>query len=223
MSQWHFFKRPQELTDAAVELILKCARRAVSRRGEFKMVLAGGTTPLECYRRLAAGDADLGQWQLYYGDERCLPESHGARNSVLVGNTGLSAKVGGEYVIPAELGPEKAAELYQETISSVRPFDLVLLGVGEDGHTASLFPYDLENWSSTSQPVISVYESPKPPKERVSLNLSALQHCHDMLVLVTGDSKRDAVCAWRNGKILPISMVAGVNQARVYCEQRLLC
>ena len=126
----------QELTDAAVDLILESAKRAISRRGEFKLVLAGGNTPLECYRRLADSDADLTQWKLFYGDERCLPGDHGARNSVLVENTGLTAKVGSEYVIPADLGPEKGAELYRETIGSVRPFDLVLLGMGEDGHTA---------------------------------------------------------------------------------------
>ena len=222
MTQWRSFDNQQDLVDAAVRRIGDAAYAAISARGCFNLVLAGGTTPLDCYRALAQQTQDFSSWNLYYGDERCLPTGDSMRNSTLVEQTGLVARAGAHYPMAAELGPIKGAELYAGLIKTVRPFDMVLLGVGEDGHTASLFPYDMSHWRNVDDPVIAVSDSPKPPSQRISLNLPVLQDCREMLVLITGAGKHDAVSRWRTGETLPIAVVSDIERAQVFVEQALL-
>lgn len=106
------------------------------------------------------------------------------------------------YPIPAELGAEKAAEQYGNTIADKMPFDLVLLGMGEDGHTASLFP-DNPAYNS-SKAVVAVYNAPKAPAERVSLNFSALQNTREQFILVSGEGKAAVMSQWAKGIAYPV-------------------
>ena len=108
------------------------------------------------------------------------------------------------YPIPAELGAEPAAAAYSDLISSVLPFDLVLLGIGEDGHTASLFP---GQEYSVDEQVHPVHDAPKPPSDRVSLSRNTLANTRGLLILVTGDSKCNAVGAWKNGESIPVASI----------------
>ncbi len=204
MSVWRILKDAEAVTSEAVSLIQQAADEAIARHGEFRLVLSGGTTPREIYRRLAASAGDLGRWRLYYGDERCLPVDDLQRNSRMVEESGLAAKAGGHFPIPAERGAEAAASAYAQTIETALPFDLVLLGVGEDGHTASLFPG--HDWSDTAL-VVPVRNAPKPPPDRVSLTPRALRDCRRILVILTGIGKAGAVAHWRLGHPLPIHAV----------------
>lgn len=203
----------------AARAILTSAARAISARGRFRVVLAGGTTPLAAYRRLAREDAGWDAWAVYFGDERCLPPDHAERNS-LAARTALLDLVpiprGQVHPIPAELGPDAAAAAYARTLASARPFDLVLLGMGEDGHTASLFPGRGEFGDAL---VIPVREAPKLPSERVSLTPRALGDCREMLILVTGAGKREALAAWRSGSDLPVARAADAGRARVLVDR----
>ena len=140
MTQWIEFDSADDVAAAVADTIAECSIQAIRQRGTFKIVLAGGTTPLTCYQLLAGRPLDFEHWQVFYGDERCLPEHDPQRNHQLVAGTGLSERVGRHFIIPAQLGPEKGAESYAHTVNTAVPFDLVLLGMGEDGHTASLFP-----------------------------------------------------------------------------------
>jgi 6-phosphogluconolactonase len=220
MTQWFEFADADAVAGAGADFIASKAREAIARQGQFRLVLAGGTTPLACYRLLAAGTHEWDKWQLYYGDERCLPEDHAERNHRMVMATGLSDRVGEHHVIAAEQGPQQAAQDYQQIVENALPFDLVLLGMGEDGHTASLFPgHDLQPGERVL--CTAVYQSPKPPSERVSLTLNALQDCHDMLLLVTGEGKRAALTQWHQGAQLPIARVTAIPQAQVFVEKSL--
>jgi len=218
MAKWQLLDNAGDIARLASESIGKAAARAIAARGRFSLVLAGGTTPLLAYRLLAQNTQDWSRWDLYYGDERCLPVNDAQRNSHMVAQTGLTARVGGHYPIPAELGAEQAAAAYAKTIAPRMPFDLVLLGMGEDGHTASLFPG--QAWPQAA--VIAVHDAPKPPPDRVSLSPAALQACRQMLVLVSGEGKREALHAWRDGVDLPIARVADIAQAEVLAERCLL-
>jgi 6-phosphogluconolactonase len=203
---------------AAARSLLTCARESIALRGRFRVVLAGGTTPLAAYRMLSGESAGWASWEVYFGDERCLPRGHPGRNDLAARQAFLdSVPVPREHVfaVPAELGPEKAALAYTGIIAEAMPFDLVLLGMGEDGHTASLFP---DRRIDDEALVIPVHDAPKPPSERVSLSPKALAACREMLVLVTGSAKRDALAAWRRGADLPISRVTASTGARVLLD-----
>lgn len=209
----------QAVAEAAAAMILAQADHALAARALFSIVLAGGTTPEAAYRLLARAERSWTPWRFYFGDERCLPPEHPERNSVMAANAWLEpAGIPGEQVfrIPAESGPEAAAAAYASVVSSALPFDLVLLGVGEDGHTASLFPQ--RSWPPQAL-VIPVDDAPKAPPERVSLTPKALTSARRMLILATGSGKHQALDAWRRGDDLPIARVAATAETLVLMDE----
>jgi len=115
----------------------------------------------------------------------------------------MSLPTARRFPIPAELGAEAAALAYAQTIREKLPFDVVMLGMGEDGHTASLFPGFVDDPTALTQ---TVFDAPKPPPERVSLSVVALQACRQQLVLVTGAGKVEALAQWRSDVPLPIAL-----------------
>src|SRR5690606_9201955 len=132
-----------ELERHAAEAIRRAAAQAIAARGRFAVVLAGGSTPRGVYARLAAADADWAKWHVYFGDERCRPAGHPERNDRMAREAWLDRVALPRqqiHPIPAELGADEAARRYAATLARLETFDLVLLGLGEDGHTASLFP-----------------------------------------------------------------------------------
>jgi 6-phosphogluconolactonase len=191
----------------AAAFILQAARDAIDEHGSFRLVLAGGTTPQRVYRLLAQASADWSHWQIYYGDERCLPADDAERNSHMADIAWLGKveiPLQNIYPIPAELGAETAATQYSKIINAARPFDLVLLGMGEDGHTASLFPGQQHQ---QNEPVHAVHDAPKPPPDRVSLSRDSLSDSREVMILITGAGKRTALAQWRAGEQLPIATI----------------
>jgi 6-phosphogluconolactonase len=175
-----------------------------ARAGRVRIVLAGGTTPRRAYELLAATAVPWGRVEILFGDERCVPpldaESNYAMALTSLMRTAVPASV---HRIPAELGAEAAAALYEPTVAAA-PLDLVLLGLGPDGHTASLFP-GAPALSATSL-VVAVHDAPKPPPDRVSLTLVALRSARRALVLATGREKADAVRRALEGAV-PAGMI----------------
>jgi 6-phosphogluconolactonase len=208
---WHTLETAEDVALAAYQHILDAAKSAIAERGQFKLVLAGGTTPEKVYRLLAQSQADWPKWYIYYGDERCLPKDHADRNSVMAEQAFLGkvaipkAQV---FTIPAELGPEQAAAQYQQMVKDALPFDMVLLGMGEDGHTASLFP---GHQHEADELVHAVYGSPKPPPARVSISAKALGNAGQVIFLITGSNKQEAVKLWRSDHDLPIAHILSDN------------
>lgn len=218
VTNWQVEADPAAVAVAACRYIAVAARRAIAARGRFRLVLAGGQTPLAAYRRLARSDQDWSAWSLYYGDERCLPDGHPERNSVMVADTGLAARAGQHFPIPVEEGCEQAAETYTAIVGGPDLFDLVVLGIGEDGHTASLFPG--HGWPR--RPVFAIDDSPKPPAARVTLSIETLQRGRAILVLVSGAGKASAVTNWRNGDALPIAQVTSACETDVIIARESL-
>ena len=215
---WQYFPDADAVAAAATALILSAADAAISARGEFRLVLAGGITPNKVYRQLAASPAKLSHWHIYFGDERCLPAADPGRNSTMAAAAWLDQSVippQNVHPIPAELGPEAAAQRYAPLVAAARPFDMVLLGMGEDGHTASLFPGHAH---PAGEQVHAVSGAPKPPPGRVSLSREALSDSRDVLILITGTGKREAVQRWRAGEDLPIARITARNHLRVLID-----
>lgn len=223
--RWHPYPDKQSLQRAACQKILDCASLALYERGEFHLVLAGGDTPREIYRALRMAGADWSAWHIYFGDERCLPPGDSTRNSRMARDAWLDhvpIPALQLHVIPAETGVHEAAAAYAQTLRTVPDFDLVLLGIGADGHTASLFPE--HDWGSApgSPDTLAVVDAPKPPPQRVSLSAARLSRARQVMFLVTGESKRRAIAEWRAGKNIPARSVMPAVGVDVLVEAALL-
>jgi 6-phosphogluconolactonase len=180
------FDSADALADAVAELVGAEIRAAPSLR----LALAGGTTPLRAYERLAGMDLPWGRVSVFFGDERCVPPDHSESN-YRAAREALLDRVAPLTVcrMPGELGPDAGAELYEPLVLA-HPLDLVLLGIGPDGHTASLFPGHPA--LTASGHVVGVRGAPKPPPERISLTLHALREARKVVIVASGADKRDA-------------------------------
>lgn len=215
--RWHPVEDAGEIAQQAEQRILQQADAALARYGRFNLVLAGGSTPRPVYERLRNASTDWSAWHIYFGDERCVAADDPARNSVmaheaLLGHVPIPASQ--VHVIPAEEGAYKAANAYAKTLKGLGDFDMVLLGVGEDGHTASLFPGQYWGIEHDSRFVLPVFKSPKPPAERVTLSANRLSRTANVLFLIDGENKREAVQRWRDGGSMPAAAItpsAGVD------------
>jgi 6-phosphogluconolactonase len=210
--RWREFDDQLAFEQASCDFILAAAAQAINAHGAFRIVLAGGNTPRDIYRRLCVADAVWAAWQVYFGDERCLPAADAGRNSRMARSAWLervaipAAQI---HAIPAELGPEAGAEKYRQEIAEVGDFDLVLLGLGEDGHTASLFPGNPA--TEQNEIAVPVFKAPKPPAERVSLGMVTLNAARKKIFLVAGKEKRKALGQIARGAALPAARVAGAE------------
>lgn len=206
----HILPTPDAVAAEACRRIGIAARQALRERQIFRLVLAGGSTPQRTYERLASTAQDWPAWEIFWGDERCLPADDPGRNS-RAASLGWLQHVAIPrrqiHPIPAEDGPQLAAADYAAGLAGKLPFDLVLLGMGEDGHTASLFPGAAE----FSDPVGAVLDAPKPPARRVSLNFASLRATRQQLVLITGSEKAAAVAAWQRDDNLPIARAVNAD------------
>jgi 6-phosphogluconolactonase len=217
--QWHTLDTSDAVATTVYQRILTAAEQAIAERGVFKLVLAGGSTPEKVYRLLVSAVADWNKWFIYYGDERCLDEDHKDRNSVMATQVFLSQVAIPEsqiFTIPGEFGPKLAANFYQNIVADALPFDMVLLGMGEDGHTASLFPGHQHN---TEELTHAVCNSPKPPSERVSLSAKALSNTQQLIFIITGTSKQAALQQWRSGHDLPVASIGANHSIDIYLDK----
>ncbi|MHB8427971.1 MAG: 6-phosphogluconolactonase [Acidiferrobacterales bacterium] len=221
IARWHLRPDAAALYVSAARAVERIAQEAISRRGVFRIVLAGGGTPRPLYARLPAIDARWSAWHVYFGDERCLPDGHPDRNSTMAYAAWLSlvsVPACQIYGITCEQDVAAAARNYAALLADVDVFDLVLLGLGEDGHTASLFPG--AQWGSQpgAPSVMAVERAPKPPSRRVTLSARRLSAAREVMVLVTGDTKRTAIAAWRAGADLPIGAICPAGGVDVLVE-----
>jgi 6-phosphogluconolactonase len=219
--RWYEFDSGAALEQAASRFILETAERAIVARGAFRIVLAGGDTPRKVYQALCTAHTDWLAWHIYFGDERCLPADHPDRNSRMARTAWLdhvaipSLQI---HPIPAELGPETAAADYALDVAEVEKFDLVLLGLGEDGHTASLFPGKDWGEAEDASPVLAVHDAPKMPSDRVTLSARRLSETQKVLFLVTGNSKREAMNRLVAGERIPASSIRPESGIDIYTD-----
>ncbi len=186
------------LAERAAELVLEAARAALAARGRFDLVLSGGSTPAHLYRALARRPAEaFGGWHLWWGDERLVPPDDQDSNQRLVRETLLASHPWPPervHPIPTEgVTAAEAARLYERALRAelgVREplFDLVLLGLGTDGHTASLFPGG--EALDVRDALAAAARPAHAPHARVTLSLPALCSARDVLFLVSGAEKR---------------------------------
>jgi 6-phosphogluconolactonase len=218
-TRWTRFESIEVLRHGVCDAIVKSANDAIAKRGRFSIVLAGGNTPRAVYRLLRDLPMDWAKWHVYHGDERCLPADHEDRNSLMVEQVLLDyIKIPTNQIhdIPAELGPVDGAKAYAKVLKDAPTFDMVLLGLGEDGHTASLFPNHVVDNSADAVPV---FNSPKPPSERITISQNRLNNTNEVIFIVTGAGKQEAVDNWRKGVEIPATLIMPTNGVDVYCYE----
>ncbi len=204
-TEYRILRDPSEVARVAALHIESAARRAIDRNGHFSLVLAGGSSPRPTYELVAArGRIDWERVHVFWSDERCVPPDHAASNYHMASLT-LFAKGAPlpDHIhrVPAERGCVEAAAHYDDEIATffgarqpalmtLPAFDLVLLGMGDDGHTASLFPGAPElsspSWAVPARAPVGV-----EPAERVTLTLAAIASAVEVCFIVTGATKRD--------------------------------
>jgi 6-phosphogluconolactonase len=192
------------------ERLAAAIEQARAERGVVHVALAGGTTPARAYELLPPLVEDWRGVHLWLGDERCVPLDHADSNAVLVRDTlfaALAADAPGPILHRVELAgdgdPPAAAGDYERELRANVPgsplpiLDLVLLGIGEDGHTASLFPDDpvLEE----RERLVVAVRGRKPPPDRVTCTLPVLRAARAIVVLTAGAGKAEAVAAMLAG------------------------
>jgi len=184
----------EEVAEAAAAEIAEALRA-----GGRTLVLTGGTSPIRTYQLLAELDVEWGRVTVLFGDERCVPPLDPESN-YRVAKENLLDRVHPATVhrMPAELGPDVGADLYAEVVVEAAPLDVVLLGVGEDGHVNSLFPGHkaLHATGLTA----GIHDSPKPPLQRVTMTLEAIRDAKLILIIATGAGKAKAVAMARRGE-----------------------
>lgn len=182
--------------------------RARGERGEAHIALSGGTTPGRTFELLAADGGDWSEVHIWFADERCVPPDDPESNyrlaeQALLKPAGIPATH--EHRMWGEIGPVEGARQYAGELTTYAPpgegagtppvLDLILLGIGPDGHVASLFPRSSTLQAPEQELCLGVSDSPKPPPERITLSLGVLRAARGCLLLATGSSKSDAVSA----------------------------
>jgi 6-phosphogluconolactonase len=187
---------------AAASLLAGLIGEAQAARGVAHVALAGGNTPRRTYELLGPMLAHPASVEWWFGDERCVAADDPDSNYRLITETLLHwAAIPDDRLhrIRGELPPEEAADCYSVELRGTAPLgddgvprlDVAFLGLGEDGHTASLFPGDpaLEITDRLAIPVVAA----KPPPNRITLTLPVLRAARSVVILATGAGKRDAV------------------------------
>jgi 6-phosphogluconolactonase len=198
------FADAEAVSRATAAEFVRCAAEAIQARGRFTVALSGGSTPRRLYQLLAGepyrGQVDWGRVEVFWGDERSVPPDDKDSNYRMAREAMLAAlalPAGHVHRMEAERADrDTAAREYQDEIArafGIDPngeppaFDLILLGMGPDGHTASLFPGHPQLHATGI--AVCVRDSPKPPPERMTLTLGKLNESRRILLVVTGEGK----------------------------------
>lgn len=199
MSKISISSSKSALSTTLAEHVKNLSRSSITSRGKFTVALSGGSLPSALFAGLSeAGSVDWSCWHVFFADERCV--SLGDEESNFRG-----AEAGLKYVPRNQIHtisedliqePEKAAVAYETTMREVlgpeMSMDLVLLGIGPDGHTCSLFP-DHALLNESERFVRGIVDSPKPPSKRITFTFKVLAAARNVAFVVTGEGKNETV------------------------------
>lgn len=208
------FEDLESLSESARQSFVQIANEAINQRGRFLVALSGGNTPMKLYEKLATEKLDWSKVYFFWGDERCVPaaddgNSYGQAKKVLfdkIGSTNIQR-------VQSELEPAQAAKDYAQTLKSFAEdpldwprFDLVLLGMGDDGHTASLFPGSPVDVDSPTLPVVANYQG--RPANRVTITQNVFNDARNIFFLAAGVGKAETLKKVLSDQYTPFELPA---------------
>ncbi|DBA03178.1 TPA: hypothetical protein N0F65_003898 [Lagenidium giganteum] len=196
--QLHIQPDSEAVGRAVGQLVHRVSKESIAKNGRFTLALSGGSLPKILNKGLQAiqGDVEFSKWHVYFADERCVSldnddSNYKACKEALFDHVSIPANQ--IYKIDASLSPDAAADDYAKKLAqiwgtSLPQFDLILLGMGPDGHTCSLFPGHplLEEQTRF---VASIHDSPKPPPQRITLTYPVVNNAVNVAFVATGASK----------------------------------
>ena len=203
MGDLHVLPGPGEAAGVAAEYVAALSRQCAQSSGRFSIALSGGKTPALLYRALAspslADRVPFDLWEVFWGDERCVPADHPDSNYRLARATLLDrvhVPSGQVHRIRGDLAPEDAARHYERELTdyfapSHPALDLVLLGIGDDGHTASLFP--ATDALNARDRLVAANWVPHLRAHRITLTLPLINASAAVAFLITGPEKAAAL------------------------------
>jgi 6-phosphogluconolactonase len=225
MGQVRVFADAAELAQAAAGKIAQRIIASMGVGGRCSLVLSGGHTPIASYQALAAGPwLDPLKWRavdVYFADERAVPPDHpesnyGMARAALIEPAGIPAK--NVHRIRAEDPDlEQGVREYESALPAV--IDLIILGIGADGHTASIFPGSPVAREALAR-VAAVRDSPKPPLRRITITPRVFREAREIMVLATGASKAEAVARALEGTTDPDLIPARLVREREWLLDR---
>lgn len=207
----------EAMASYVVREILNVAAVKAQANLPFTLALAGGSTPKLIYQQLSLHKSNMQHWQLLYSDERFLPEGNKDRNEELFKQAfGYLPSSIQHHPFQAanKTSLLEAATEYSQLINSINSIDICLLGMGEDGHSASLFPHNIQQNNASVADIITVSNASKAPIQRLSFNYSLIKKCSRVFLLACASSKHQALrsALMKNDETLPITHL--INSAR---------
>jgi 6-phosphogluconolactonase len=217
---------PEAVATRAAEEVLRHLGAARRKGGAAHVALAGGTSPKRTYELLARSPREWDGAHVWFADERCVAPDDAESNYRMVAESLLDpAGVAPEHVhrMEGELGAEEGARRYAQALLATVPseparagerrlpvLDLIVLGIGEDGHVASLFPAAKALEADEGSVCVAVHNSPKPPPERITLSMAVLRAARRCLLVATGAEKAPALRAMlaEPSRDVPASLLA---------------
>jgi 6-phosphogluconolactonase len=228
------FATPYEVAEHVAEWFVTAATEAIRHRNRFLVAVAGGSTPRLLYEEIAQRYSTELEWEkvfLFWGDERYVPPDHADSNYRMVKETLLvhvPIPFNNVVPMPTEGDPEMAAEQYERTLQGfmgehpTATFDFVLLGMGDDGHTASLFPYT--DAIHEQQKWVVAHKVDKTKGWRLTLTPPILNLARQTVIMVTGKSKSERLSEVLNGPFdpqrLPIQTIIPVHNHLTWAIDR---
>lgn len=197
MSTVKIYRDLADLTWAVAALIVKWGKQALEERGVYRLALSGGSTPVPLYALLALPEwraqLDWTRTHVYFTDERCVPPDHAESNYGMVKRTLLEPiqiPEANVYRMQGEIEPIQAAEAYNTLLQGIQ-LDVILLGMGEDAHTASLFP-ETAALNETERACVANYV-PRLSAWRLTLTAPYINAAQHKIFMVSGESKAEAL------------------------------
>ena len=218
------FKTRQDASNAAAGLIAAALHRRLNAQGKASLVASGGTTPVGCFEALAGTPLDWANVHVVPSDERWVRPDHPDSNEKLVRESLLTGEVSAATLLPMyaqDVGIEEQCAILNESLLRIPfPFAVSLLGMGEDGHFASLFP-DADNLEdgleADSRTLCLPIRTAASEHERVSLTLAALSRSDEIVLLIFGDAKLTVLeAAMKKENGLPVSRLLRQKRAPVH-------
>jgi 6-phosphogluconolactonase len=221
MPTFHVFPTPADVAKAAAERIAALADASIKERRRFSIALAGGNTPKATYELLAGQVGASIKWNrvhIWWSDERCVPWDHPDSNTRMVMET-LTSKVPIDathvHKVQTAMARPAAASAYDQELRRFhisRPLDLMLLGVGADGHTASLFPGTPAMTEPSRWVVAAQAPENAPSPERVTMTFPLMRTC-PLLFIATGAEKKPVIEAIKTMKAPPLPVQTACDQS----------